>query len=257
MLTTGLGFYSPLFPETTQKIKSGITRCLWNIDPYKGKWTILAKAYSFLRDNYGSAVVALDTFLELTVPFIGLILPGEYLGAMGCEIVMSTDTSGEQQFSAENISSPRPELSDIATNLSVADIVNYCYENGYVENAIPIQESENTTQLLFAAQPNANFQTDQGIIDLDNINRVINDDLPAEEVEENLRISGLLEIHEPTKTQDDLVLDIDKAVIDLREYNNGDPNFYAPFNPAMQSFPIYDPMAHDPFNAYDINEMRF
>ncbi|OKL63530.1 hypothetical protein UA08_01944 [Talaromyces atroroseus] len=247
-------FYSTMFTEMTQKAKSGIIRYLWQADPYKGKWAILAKAYSILRDDHSSDV-SLDTFLELTVPLIGLIQPGEYLGAMGCEIVM-TD---EQHFRIQNISPSRPELSDSATNYSVNDIVNYCYERGYVENVKSTQESGNASQVLFVAQPNTNIQTDQGVIDLDNVNRVIeiSDNLPPEEVEENLRISALLDIHEPTKTQDDLVTDIDKAVLDLQEYNNGDPDFYAPFNPAVQTFPIYDPMAHDPFNAYDINEMRF
>lgn len=255
-LTKSAGFYSTMFTEMTQKAKSGIIRYLWQADPYKGKWAILAKAYSILRDDHGSDV-SLDTFLELTVPFIGLIQPGEYLGAMGCQIVM-TD---EQHYRIENVSLARPELSDFATNHSVDDVVNYCYERGYVENVkSPSSQSSGTTsQVLFAAQPNSNTQTDQGIIDLDNVNRIIeiNDNLPVEDTEESLGISALLDTHEPTKTQDDLITDIDKAVFDLRQYNHGDPGLYAPFNPSVQAFPVYDPMAHDPFNGYDINEMLF
>ncbi|KAF4955048.1 hypothetical protein F66182_18384, partial [Fusarium sp. NRRL 66182] len=122
------GFYSTMFPEMTQKTKSGLIKDLWQADPYKGKWAILAKAYSILRDDHRNEV-SLDTFLELTVPFIGLIQPEDYLKIMGCRLVKTDD-----QYNIEQISPARPDLSDSTTLLSVGDVLQHCYENGYVDN---------------------------------------------------------------------------------------------------------------------------
>lgn len=244
-----------MFPEMTQKSKSGVIRYLWQADPHKGKWAILAKAYSLLRDDHGSNV-SLDTFLELTVPFIGLIRSEDYLNVMGCQIVM-TD---EQQYRIESISSSGQDLTDSATNYSVADIVNYCYERGYVESVKASVESEATSQLLFATQPNITIRTDQGAINLDNVNRIMeyNNHTTDNNTEvETFRVSSLLDIHEPIQTQDSLYGNIENVLNELREHNGGDPDLYAPFNPAVQTFPLYDPMAHDPFDAYNISDMRF
>lgn len=59
------------------------------------------------------------------------------------------------------------------------------------------------------------------------------------------------------QTQGDLIKNINVKVTDLRQHNNGDPELYAPFNPAVQGFPTYDPMAHDPFDAFNITDMPY
>ncbi|CRG82895.1 Mating-type protein MAT-1 [Talaromyces islandicus] len=247
-------FYSTIFTDMTQKSRSGIIKYLWQIDPYKAKWAILAKAYSILRDDHGNDV-SLDTFLELTVPLIGLILPCNYLEAMGCQII----TSENQQYHVQRTSSACPDLSNSATNYSVIDIVNYCYERGYVEEIHHFGEHEITTQVPFAARPNLAIQTDQGPINLDNVDRAVHNDDVARQVNgvEFDPIKSFLSVRQPVRTQYELFKMLDGAVVDLSEVNAGDPDFYAPFNPAVQTFPTFDPLSHDPFDGYDISEMNF
>lgn len=249
-----LGFYSTILTDMTQKSKSGIIKYLWQIDPYKAKWAILAKAYSILRDNHRNDV-SVDTFLELTVPFIGLILPGDYLQAMGCRIISSED----QQYRVERACSDCPDLSNSATNYSVIDIVNYCYERGYVEEFHHFEEHEINTQVPFAARPNLAIQTDQGPINLDNVDRAIhnNDISRPDNGAEMDPIKSFLTVRQPSRTQYELFKMLDGAVVDLSEVNAGDPDFYAPFNPAVQAFPTFDPMSQDPFDGYDISDMNF
>lgn len=244
-----------MFPEMTQKTKSGIIKDLWQADPFKGKWAILAKAYSILRDDNRNEV-SLDTFLELTVPFIGLIQPEDYLKIMGCRLVRI-----DGQYSIENISPARPDLSESTTNLSVGDILKFCYDSGYAEDD-DVQhtiQSETTSQILFAAQPNSNIRTDQEAIVLDNVNRLMQYMPPAQNTAEQTQVStnALLGVRIPTQTQGDLLKNINIKVADLRQHNNGDPDLYAPFNPAVQGFPTYDPMAHDPFDAFNITDMPY
>lgn len=244
-----------MFPEMTQKTKSGIIKDLWQADPYKGKWAILAKAYSLLRDDHRNEI-SLDTFLQLTVPFIGLIQPEDYLEIMGCRVVTT-----DGQYHIENVSPARPDLSESATNLSVGDVLQHCYENGYVEvhDVQHTTQSEITSQLLFAAQPNSSIRTDQGDIVLDNVNQVMQYTQPVQNAAEQplISTSALLGVRVPMLTQGDLLKNIHIKVADLRQHNNGDPDLYAPFNPTVQGFPTYDPMAHDPFDAFNITDMPY
>lgn len=240
-----------MFPEVTQKTKSGIIKDLWQADPYKGKWAILAKAYSIIRDDHRTEV-SLDTFLELTVPFIGLIQPEDYLGIIGCQLVKIDD-----QYIIQKISPARHNLSEVATNYSVEDVLNYCYERGYVD-VQHTDHSETTSQVSFAAQPNSNIRTDHGAIVLDNVNRLMQY-VPVQNSAEHCQVStsALLGVRIPTQTQGDLLKNINIKVADLRQHNNGDPDLYAPFNPTVQGFPTYDPMAHDPFDAFNITDMPY
>ncbi len=50
------------------------------------KWSILAKAYSMIRDSQGKAASPLDIFLQITCTYIGIIDRTIYLGLLGLEI---------------------------------------------------------------------------------------------------------------------------------------------------------------------------
>ena len=60
-----------------QKVISGFLTHLWQADPTKAKWTILAKAYSKLRDKVGKKKAPLPPFLAINAPFIGVVRPME------------------------------------------------------------------------------------------------------------------------------------------------------------------------------------
>ncbi|KAA8645453.1 uncharacterized protein ATNIH1004_006872 [Aspergillus tanneri] len=120
-------YYSVIFPELTQKAKSGILRFLWQNDPFKAKWAILAKAYSIIRDDH-------DT------------------DAMGWQLTVDD----QQQYTMARVSLTTTNEADTSTNYSVDDIVNNCYATGYVseqkrKNKRP--RSGNTPVMAFAAQP--------------------------------------------------------------------------------------------------------
>nr|ABS19622.1 alpha-box mating type protein [Coccidioides posadasii]KMM66147.1 mating-type protein MAT-1 [Coccidioides posadasii RMSCC 3488] len=146
-------FYSAAFPDLSQKVKSGLIRLLWTSDPFKGKWAILAKAYSIIRDKH-SDQVNLDTFLTLNGPFIGIVPAAEYLKVMGLQLAQSPD----KQFSlVKTNDNPNLSVFDLATNLSADDVVDYCYQTGYVQGTIPGKKTthqEAALAMAVAAQPN-------------------------------------------------------------------------------------------------------
>ncbi|KAE8379244.1 mating-type protein MAT alpha 1-domain-containing protein [Aspergillus bertholletiae] len=144
-------YYSVMFPDLTQKAKSGILRFLWQNDPFKAKWAILAKAYSIIRDDHESNV-SLESFLGLNTQFIGIIGPGRYLEVMGWKL----DVDDQQQYTIARVKSATTNEADISTNYSVNDIVKHCYTRGYVSEKNRKSKANNSNSapvMAFAAQP--------------------------------------------------------------------------------------------------------
>lgn len=245
-----------MFSDMTQKSKSGIIKFLWQHDPFKAKWAILAKSYSIIRDKHGSDV-SLDTFLNLTVPFIGLIEPPDYLDTMGWQIAMDDD----HQYNVVRNTSVEPDVSNTATNYSVADVVNYCYETDYVRDDHRFEEIGAGPVVTFAAQPNFTVNADDSVVALGDADTVITED-EAESIdgtpELEERPAELLHVHDGHHTQGEFYTEIDDAIGDLRHENEDDKELFAAFNPAMQNdLPHYDPLSQDPFDAFDIEDMDF
>ena len=117
-----------MFPDLSQKVKSGLLRLLWNSDPFKAKWAILAKAYSIVRDKH-CGQVSLDTFLALNGRVIGIVEPSDYLKVMGVQLAAGPDKQLSLVKAPEGTGFNQ---CDMTTNLSVDDIVNHCYQVGYV-----------------------------------------------------------------------------------------------------------------------------
>lgn len=156
-------FYSTIFPELTQKAKSGILRFLWQNDPFKAKWALLAKAYSIVRDDHVREV-SLDSFLNLNTAFIGIIEPARYLNVMGWELTVD----GDGQYTMARVKTPTITETEVSTNYSVNDIVKRCYETGYVSETSRIRRNkkshnDNGPLLAFAAQPSLLVNQNDGI----------------------------------------------------------------------------------------------
>lgn len=52
-------YYIPIFPWLQQKEMSGFITILWREDPFHAKWTIVARAYSIIRDRVGKVCLAI------------------------------------------------------------------------------------------------------------------------------------------------------------------------------------------------------
>jgi hypothetical protein len=141
-----------MFPDITQKAKSGILRFLWQNNPFKAKWAILAKSYSIVRDDHNTEV-SLDSFLGLNARFIGIIEPSRYLEVMGWQLHVDQ----QQQYTMARVKAlTTTNEADISTKYSVNDIVKHCYATGYVseENRkSKASHSGSAAVMSFAAHP--------------------------------------------------------------------------------------------------------
>ncbi|KAB8236785.1 mating-type protein MAT alpha 1-domain-containing protein [Aspergillus alliaceus] len=154
-------YYSIVFPDLTQKAKSGILRFLWQNDPFKAKWAILAKAYSIIRDDHDSNV-SLESFLGLNAQFIGIIEPSRYLNVMGWQL----DVDDQQQYTMARVKATSSYEADTSTNYSVNDIVKHCYTTGYVSKGNRKSKAicnGSAPVMAFATQPTLVVHKDDSI----------------------------------------------------------------------------------------------
>lgn len=233
----------------TQKAKSGILKFLWQNDPFKAKWAILAKAYSSIRDRHENAVT-LDNFLTLTIPFIGLIEPSKYLQTMGWKVVRGQDF----QYHVVKVETVTSDLPSVSTNVSVTDVINYCYASGYVEGSQPVQEPVAGQELPFAAKPAQNPAS---------VDKTTSDDVPqnatlsprASTAKNSLSsLEGSSEVQNDHPNHTAFMASAQEAMADLEELNNED-ELFASFNPGIETFPVFDPISQS--DTYDIDLTGF
>ncbi|KAH8651751.1 MAT1-1-1 [Ilyonectria robusta] len=79
-------FYMKIFPDIQQKSASGFLTTLWNKDPFRNKWALIAKVYSFVRDEVGKRNIALSRFLDVCCPAMNIIHPSRYIAALGWSV---------------------------------------------------------------------------------------------------------------------------------------------------------------------------
>nr|ALI93545.1 MAT1-1-1 [Hypocrella siamensis] len=56
---------------------------LWNKDPFRSRWGLIASVYSFVRDELGKGNVPLVHFLNFACPVMGILPPRAYLNVLG------------------------------------------------------------------------------------------------------------------------------------------------------------------------------
>ena len=155
MLNQFSGYYSPIFATFQQKEISGILTILWQDDPSKAKWSILAKGYSIIRDSKGKGNTPLDIFLAINGPFIGVIAPDDYLGTLGWSMIM-----GEAgQVCVRRVAGFKLAPLDqklLTSTMSVDDIIQHSIDHGFIsENGASLTMPSHQASLTMAssAQP--------------------------------------------------------------------------------------------------------
>ncbi|KAI4219929.1 MAG: hypothetical protein L6R40_008701 [Gallowayella cf. fulva] len=120
-------YYASIFETIQQKVISAYIVVLWESDPFKAKWAILAKAYSVIRDRVGKAHAPLDAFLMLVADFVKIIAPKDYLVAMGWAV--SFDHLGN--VSLVKSDQAKIDHGKLSTNVSMEDIIKFACERKY------------------------------------------------------------------------------------------------------------------------------
>jgi len=126
---------------------------LWQHDPFKSKWAVVARAYSAIRDLVGKPNAPLCAFLEMVVPQIGIIGVDMYLNEMGWLVAVVDGSVGLQRASSSG-----PLSLDTSPIMSDKDVIHFCGVGGYIspQNAAlairGIRRTISTSQAAMNAQ---------------------------------------------------------------------------------------------------------
>ncbi|KAM4064854.1 mating-type protein MAT alpha 1 HMG-box domain-containing protein [Hirsutella rhossiliensis] len=113
-------YYLKLFPDVQQKTASGFLTTLWHKDPFRNKWALVAKVYSFVRDQIGKDKVSLAYFLSLACPIMSIIEPAAYLNALGWFI--QEDDAGSKKLVQDESSATLDQSSSLSSEYPSTEI---------------------------------------------------------------------------------------------------------------------------------------
>ena len=153
MTETTLGYYYRMFAGIQQSQISRLLERFWRMDPFKAKWTILAKAFSVIRDDKGKKDASLDAYLAISAPFVAIVRPADYLGMMGYQLTVVNNQATMIQQQNFNINTINRGL--LTTPHSVNDVVENCYRQGYItENRTDAGPSNSHGAMIMATNAN-------------------------------------------------------------------------------------------------------
>ena len=279
-----------MFTNIQQKDISTILRHLWQVDPFKAKWAILAKAFSVIRDDKGKKDASLDAFLNISAPFVDIVQPGTYLAVMGYQLTIVNNQATLSQQPNYNINTVDRRL--LTTTRSVSDVVDNCYSHGYFTEirtdagpsssqgamimatntqSFPVHVDLTPEELSLSADNEANGQNGNVSTQSENTGEIIGGDGQgsAQSVIQNsvfgtnLAATGFessgsdmaQSLAEPDNGTDpnlDVFPDLTMAMIDE---SFGDFPYNQAFNPNATDSYVFDPFNAYEFNAVDMNDL--
>lgn len=151
--------YAPQFKPWPMKKLSGVLATMWDVEPNKAIWALLAKAWSLIRDQIGKERAPLDVFFKIMCPAMSLPSADTYLELYGWALKVKPD--GEPYVSRDFIPGALPEVPSNPT-MSIGDIIRYCHGFGY---ALEFEVDERMTPTTFHIQLGPRQRTSADIID--------------------------------------------------------------------------------------------
>ncbi|KAK7537261.1 mating-type protein ALPHA1/MAT-1/A-1, partial [Phyllosticta citribraziliensis] len=122
-------YYNPIFHSFEQKERSGFMKTMWADEETKAKWSIIAKAWSIIRDEVGKDSAPLDRFLELACPHIDILARDAYLTTLGWELVTDDGKTSLRRVFTPNFESFPASFR--TTTKSVQDVIDFVRNSGY------------------------------------------------------------------------------------------------------------------------------
>lgn len=136
---------------------SHILALLWDTDPNKVQWALLAKTWSLIRDQIGKDRAPLAKYLKIMCPAMKIPSPEVYLEQFGWELHL--DEKSDPRVSRSSVP---PQTSHAVCNMSIADIIRYCHNMGFAQE---FDLDEAVTPSTFQVQLNPAPKNGEEIID--------------------------------------------------------------------------------------------
>nr|CAA06844.1 alpha-1 domain protein [Pyrenopeziza brassicae] len=127
-------FYQNLFPHLQQKEASIYLTALWKRDPFKAKWTIIAAAYSKIRNTVGKPRAPLDRYLNIVCPQMGMIGVEAYLELLSWSCTQNADGLLFTQTTSPDLQALGQHI--LHSSMTEKDVVLFCGYAGYITHNV-------------------------------------------------------------------------------------------------------------------------
>lgn len=108
---------------------------MWSRDPFKAKWSIIALAYTTIRNKVGKRRAPLGRFLSLVCPELGIINTTQYCAMMSWDIGRDADGVLKMvQTSVPDVASFDDHIQH--SIMTEKDVIHFCAENGYITRSV-------------------------------------------------------------------------------------------------------------------------
>jgi len=127
---------------------------LWDHDPNKHIWSLMAKAWSIIRDQVGKDNASLREFFDIVCPYLNIPIPENYLQHLRWTYFIDEHQAPAVSRDPYDI----PVSSDVGfTNdaLSVGDIIEYTLCKGYANGHTVFPDPTNPAMITFTSGPNS------------------------------------------------------------------------------------------------------
>nr|AKV94677.1 MAT-alpha1 superfamily protein [Cordyceps cicadae] len=177
-----LGYYVKLFPESQQKAASGFLTTLWSKDPYRNRWAMIAKVYSFVRDEMGKKRAPLSSFLMAACPAMDILPPDEYLRVLGW-VVEDTEHGTKRLVQRDELRAPKATTrpcpdSELELFQGMIELGYMPDENVLLLEALLAQDSRSALTSTISISERASIKSDQELYQQD-----LSEGVPASEIE--------------------------------------------------------------------------
>ncbi|KAF2034417.1 hypothetical protein EK21DRAFT_97541 [Setomelanomma holmii] len=135
------------------KTLSHLVGQLWEAEPNKSLWSLMAKAWSSIRDQVGNENAPLDKFFQSICPYLKISSPDTYLESHGWKLHINNEVCPVLVRDSANplAASISAGFADMA--ISVEDITSICQQTGYAPNYVPKLNMSSSTFLGRSVNP--------------------------------------------------------------------------------------------------------
>lgn len=123
-------YYYRLFTGVQQSYASTNLNTLWQQDPFKAKWAVLAKTYSLIKNRVGKRKAPLNTFLQLTCRKMGIIAVADYLKILGWDMTHEGGLLVVSRVALPDLAAFHPSI--LNCSLNHIDLLQFVLNKGYL-----------------------------------------------------------------------------------------------------------------------------
>ncbi|EJT72407.1 hypothetical protein GGTG_09273 [Gaeumannomyces tritici R3-111a-1] len=175
-------YYAGIFSDRPQKERSPLITTLWQTDPFRPRWAIMASVFSRVRDFAGTTKgrIVMSGFLRVACPRMGIPKPSDYLRCLNWQVVSSAAAGSKTRLDLTLHQTAVPPVADqVQVPMTELELLRACLQGGFpFENSSQLlrqMEDSSVTIMTQTAPPSGDVRASSREINQEYTNTLISD----------------------------------------------------------------------------------